>query len=43
VDYPDRWCDNLSNNDRFVLGFVSKGVAYVTHKLANDASLRRGG
>lgn len=39
VDKPDRWCDNLSNNDRFVLGFVSKAVAAVTLKLANDASL----
>jgi Zn-dependent M28 family amino/carboxypeptidase len=40
VDRPHRWCDNLSNNDRFVLEFVSRAVAYVTLKLANDASLR---
>ncbi|HEY3776711.1 MAG TPA: M28 family peptidase [Rhizomicrobium sp.] len=39
VDKPHRWCDNLSNNDRFVLGFVSRAVAAVTLKLANDASL----
>lgn len=39
VDKPRRWCDNLSNNDRFVLGFVSKAVAAVTLKLADDASL----
>ena len=35
VDYPSRWCDNLSNNDPFVLGLVSKATAYVTLKLAN--------
>ena len=35
VDYPDRWCDNLSNNDPFVLGLASKASAYVTLKLAN--------
>lgn len=40
VDNPHRWCDNLSNNDPFVLGMVSKAVAAVTLKLANDASLR---
>ncbi|MGH6887680.1 MAG: M28 family peptidase [Rhizomicrobium sp.] len=39
VDQPHRWCDNLSNNDPFVLGFVSKAVAAVTLRLANDASL----
>jgi len=39
VDMPHRWCDNLSNNDPFVLELVSKGVAAVTLKLANDASL----
>jgi hypothetical protein len=31
--------DNLSNNDRFVFELVSKAVAAVTLKLANDASL----
>ncbi len=39
VDRPKRWCDNLSNNDPFVLEFVSKAVGYVIYKLANDASL----
>ncbi len=39
VDKPHRWCDNLSNNDQFVLGLVSKAVAAVTLKLANDAAL----
>ena len=41
VDWPRRWCDNLSNNDRLVLEFVSKGVAAVTLGLANDGSLGR--
>jgi len=40
VDKPDRWCDNLSNNDPFVLEFVSKAVAAVTLKLSNDPSLK---
>ena len=40
VDYPNRWCDNLSNNDPFVLEFASKAVAYVTLQLANDKSLK---
>jgi hypothetical protein len=35
ADYPERWCDNLSNNDPFVLGLASKASAYVTLKLAN--------
>jgi hypothetical protein len=35
VDYPGRWCDNLSNNDPFVLGLASKASAYVTLKMAN--------
>jgi len=35
ADYPNRWCDNLSNNDPFVLGLASKASAYVTLKLAN--------
>ncbi|HEX4079771.1 MAG TPA: M28 family peptidase [Rhizomicrobium sp.] len=39
VDMPHRWCDNLSNNDPFVFELVSKGVAAVTLKLANDKSL----
>jgi hypothetical protein len=39
VDTPHRWCDNLSNNDPFVFEMVSKAVAAVTLKLANDAAL----
>ncbi|MBV8355084.1 MAG: M28 family peptidase [Candidatus Eremiobacteraeota bacterium] len=35
VDRPHRWCDNLSNNDPFVLELASKATAYVTFKLAN--------
>lgn len=34
-DQPNRWCDNLDNNDPFVLGLVSKATAYVTLQLAN--------
>lgn len=41
VDIPYRWCDNLSNNDPFVLALVSKAVAQVTLQLANDGSLGR--
>ena len=39
VDYPGRWCDNLSNADSRLLELISKGVAYVTFKLANDQFL----
>jgi hypothetical protein len=35
VDYPDRWCDNLSNNDPDVLELASKAAAYVTLHVAN--------
>jgi hypothetical protein len=35
VDQPHRWCDNLSNNDPFVLELASKAVAFVTFELAN--------
>ena len=35
VDRPRRWCDNLSNNDPFVLELASKAVADVTFELAN--------
>ena len=34
-DYPERWCDNLDNNDPFVFGMISKATAYVTLKLSN--------
>ncbi len=39
VDQPDRWCDNITNVSPDVLEFVSKAVAYVTLKLADDAGL----
>jgi|SRR5579863_5200539 len=35
VDMPNRWCDNLSNNDPFVFGMVSKATASVVFKMAN--------
>jgi Zn-dependent M28 family amino/carboxypeptidase len=35
VDYPHRWCDNLSNNDPDLFELISRSVAYVTFKLAN--------
>ncbi|MBV9647414.1 MAG: M28 family peptidase [Candidatus Eremiobacteraeota bacterium] len=35
VDNPGRWCDNLKNNDPFILELISKSVAYVTLRLAN--------
>ncbi|MBV9718506.1 MAG: M28 family peptidase [Candidatus Eremiobacteraeota bacterium] len=41
VDYPHRWCDNLSNNDPFVLELASKATAYVTFELANRARFPR--
>jgi len=42
VDWPRRWCDDLSNNNRAVLGFVSKAVADVVFQFANDTTLSRG-
>lgn len=35
VDRPHRWCDNLDNNDPFVLELTTKAVAYVVFQLAN--------
>jgi len=35
VDYPHRWCDNLSNNDAAVFELASRAVADVTLRLAN--------
>ncbi|HYL27234.1 MAG TPA: M28 family peptidase [Candidatus Nitrosotalea sp.] len=35
VDYPHRWCDNLDNNDAFILELTSKAVAFVTFELSN--------
>jgi hypothetical protein len=42
VDRPHRWCDNLTNIAPYVLEFASKGFAYATFKLANDATLKGG-
>jgi Peptidase family M28/PA domain len=42
VDRPFLWCDNLDNNDPVVLTTVSKAVASVVFKLADDASLGSG-
>jgi hypothetical protein len=39
VDWPRRWCDNLSNNDRLVLEFVSRAVAHVAFSFASDRKL----
>ena len=39
VDRPFRWGDNLDNNDPAVLQTVSKAVASVVFKLANNPSL----
>lgn len=36
-DQPNRWCDNLTNNDLAVMVPVSKATAYVTLKLANHS------
>jgi hypothetical protein len=41
VDWPRRWCDNLPNNNRAVLGVVSKAVAAVVLQIANDGTLGR--
>ncbi|MDI1351308.1 MAG: M28 family peptidase [bacterium] len=39
VDMPYRFCDNLRNNDRHVIEFISKATAYVVYQLANNTSL----
>jgi len=39
VDQPHRWCDNLSNNDPFLLELMSKAVGDVTYRLANDPGI----
>jgi hypothetical protein len=36
VDRPGRWCDNIDNVDPDLLALVSRAVAYVTWRLAND-------
>jgi hypothetical protein len=39
VDQRNRWCDNIDNVDPYVLEFVSRSVAYVTYRLANDPDI----
>jgi hypothetical protein len=35
VDFPNRWCDNLSNNDPNVLELASQATVYVVLNMAN--------
>ena len=35
VDWPQRWCDNLSNNDPTVLEVASRATAFVVLNMAN--------
>jgi hypothetical protein len=39
VDNPFRWCDNLDNNDKNVMTFVSKAFADSTVRMAFDRSV----
>jgi len=39
VDNPFRWCDNLSNNDRNVLTFMSKAFATMVVDMAFDTKV----
>ena len=39
VDNPFRWCDNLDNNDKTVMTFVSKAFADTTVRMAHDKSV----
>jgi len=39
VDNPFRWCDNLANNDRNVLTFISKGFANMVVGMAFDKTV----
>jgi hypothetical protein len=39
VDNPFRWCDNLDNNDKHVLTFVSKAFADTTVRMAFNKSV----
>jgi hypothetical protein len=39
VDLPFRWCDNLANNDKNVLTFVSKAFADTTARMAFDRTV----
>ncbi len=43
VDQPNRWCDNLDNNDPVVFQLMSQATAYVTQQLANHAFTGSGG
>src|SRR3954447_22476791 len=42
VDNPFRWCDNLSNNDREVLTFMSRGFANMVVQMAFDTTVLAG-
>jgi hypothetical protein len=35
VDFPGRWCDNLSNNDPNVLELATRASAFTVLNLAN--------
>ena len=37
VDNPNRWCDNLGNNDPAVMFIASKATAYTIFQLANHS------
>ncbi len=37
VDHPNRWCDNLDNNDPAVMEIASKASAYTILQIANHA------
>jgi hypothetical protein len=39
VDLPFRWCDNLDNNDKNVMTFISKAFADSTVRMAYDKSV----
>jgi hypothetical protein len=39
VDNPFRWCDNLSNNDKTVLTFISKAFATMVVQMAFDTKV----
>jgi hypothetical protein len=39
VDNPFRWCDNLSNNDKEVLTFISKAFANTVVQMAFDTKV----
>jgi Peptidase family M28/PA domain len=39
VDLPFRWCDNLDNNDKNVMTFMSKGFASSTVQMAFNKSV----